>query len=96
MVSGDFVGPNFGGLSGVVYAVLGYVWVYGKVRPSYPFQLSPAIMYMMVAWMLIGFSGLLDEVVGPMANPAHLAGLVCGILLGVTFGIRDVTRKNNS
>lgn len=82
-------GPRFGGLSGVVFGVLGYVWVYGQVRKDYPLQLRPVIMYMMVGWMLIGFSGALDNVVGPMANEAHLAGLVTGALLGVIFGLQD-------
>ncbi len=82
-------GNRFGGLSGVVYGVLGYVWVYGRLRRTYPLQLRPVIIYMMVGWMLIGFSGALDEVVGPMANEAHLAGLVSGVLLALMYALKD-------
>lgn len=82
-------GNRFGGLSGVVYGVLGYVWVYGRLRRTYPLQLRPVIIYMMVGWMLIGFSGALDEVVGPMANEAHLAGLIAGVLLAFMYALKD-------
>ncbi len=88
-----FSGNRFGGLSGVVFGVLGYVWIYGQVRKTYPLQLREAVMYMMIGWMLIGFSGVLDNVLGPMANEAHLAGLVGGALLGLFFGNKDKNRK---
>lgn len=91
-----FSGNRFGGLSGVVFGVLGYVWVYGQVRRDYPLQLRPVIMYMMVGWMLVGFSGVLDKAVGPMANEAHLAGLVTGALLGLGFGFKDKHRKRHA
>lgn len=91
-------GNRFGGLSGVVYGVLGYVWVYGRLRRTYPLQLRPVIIYMMVGWMLIGFSGALDDVVGPMANEAHLAGLVCGVVLAFLYAfkdsVKDASRKS--
>lgn len=84
-----WAGNRFGGLSGVVYGVLAYVWIYGRLRKNYPLQLRPVIIYMMVGWMLIGFSGALDNVVGAMANQAHLAGLVAGALLGAFFALKD-------
>lgn len=86
-------GNRFGGLSGVVYGVLGYVWIYGRVRKDYPLQLRPVIIYMMVAWMLIGFAGVFDNMIGPMANLAHLGGLVSGIVLGVYFALKDMALK---
>lgn len=82
-------GHRFGGLSGVVFGVLGYVAVYGRLRPDYPMQLKPVILYLMVGWMMIGFSGALDQVVGPMANLAHLAGLLTGALLAVVYALKD-------
>lgn len=86
-------GNKFGGLSGVVYGVLGYVWIYGRVRKDYPLQLRPVIIYMMVGWMLIGFAGVFDQVIGPMANLAHLGGLVAGVVLGVYFALKDMALK---
>ena len=37
-------GNNFGGLSGVVYGLLGYLWFYGRMRPDYPVQLNPSLI----------------------------------------------------
>lgn len=82
-------GFMFGGLSGVVYGLLGYLWIYGRVRPSYPIQISPVLIYMMVGWLLVGFSGALDTIVGPMANQAHLFGLLTGMVLAWWFARRD-------
>lgn len=82
-------GHLFGGLSGVVFGVLGYVWVYGQVRQDYPLQMRPVIVLMMLIWLLVGFTGVLDNVIGPMANEVHLAGLVCGGLLGAVYAMKD-------
>lgn len=68
-------GPFFGGLSGVVYALLGYCWFTGWLRPQTGLQLNPAIVGFMLVWLVIGFM----DVVGPStANLAHLFGLFVG------------------
>ncbi|QSX38952.1 rhomboid family intramembrane serine protease GlpG [Shewanella sedimentimangrovi] len=69
-------GPNFGGLSGVVYAVAGYTWVMGIKKPQAGIGLPPAYMGFMLLWMLLGFFDVLGM---SMANGAHLAGLVIGL-----------------
>ncbi|MDF1723195.1 MAG: rhomboid family intramembrane serine protease [Alcanivorax sp.] len=76
-------GPMFGGLSGVVYGLLGYLWIYGKVNPQSGYPLRREIVIFMLAWMVICFVGLSSVV----ANAAHLAGLVSGCLLGAGFGL---------
>lgn len=68
-------GPQFGGLSGVVYAVLGFVWWCGWLRPSWGLHLPPAMVGFMLIWMLLGFADVLWV---SMANTAHLMGLVSG------------------
>ena len=75
-------GPNFGGLSGVVYALLGYLWLYGKVNPAAGYGLRREIVIMMLAWLVICMTGL----VGPVANTAHVAGLLSGCLFGALTG----------
>lgn len=75
-------GPNFGGLSGVVYALLGYLWLYGKVNPAAGYGLRREIVIMMLAWLVICMTGL----VGPVANTAHVAGLLSGCLFGAATG----------
>lgn len=83
----QFSGPNFGGLSGVVYGLLGYVWVYPWINPSVGFRLRHEIVIFMMVWLLVGFSGILDSLIGPMANAAHGFGLLSGLLLGGVFGL---------
>lgn len=74
-------GPLFGGLSGVVYGVLGYVWIANQWRPR--FQFPPALMTVAVVWLLIGFTPLTQALIGAnMANAAHLGGLLSGLLYG--------------
>ncbi len=72
-------GPNFGGLSGVVYGLVGYVWVLGNRRPETGVGLPNAYIGFMLLWLVLGFVDLL----GPsMANGAHVAGLVIGLIQG--------------
>lgn len=90
-------GNGFGGLSGVVYGLLGYVWLYPLVNPRIGFRLRPAIVMFMMGWLLLGYSGLLDNVLGEMANTAHLIGLLTGVFLGVVFGLlHRVTEKTDN
>ncbi len=73
-------GPNFGGLSGVVYALIGYVWWMGWLAPEKGLTVSKPIVGILLVWMLLGFAELLPV---NMANMAHLVGLVSGCLLAV-------------
>jgi GlpG protein len=71
-------GPVFGGMSGVVYGLLGYVWLRGKFDPASGFFLHSITVAMMIGWFVLGFSGIL----GPIANWAHAGGLVTGMAWG--------------
>ncbi len=68
-------GPSFGGLSGVVYALLGFCWIYGYLKPQSAIDLPKPIVGFMLGWMLLGFA---DVLFINMANWAHLAGLLSG------------------
>ncbi|WP_392562286.1 rhomboid family intramembrane serine protease GlpG [Orbus sturtevantii] len=70
-------GPDFGGLSGIVYALMGYVWLYGEVSPSSGLRFERTMIFIAVIWLLAGYTGIL----GPIANTAHLVGLIVGLLL---------------
>lgn len=76
------VGPNFGGMSGVVYALCGFVWLNGVRYPSQPKILPNAMIGLMLVWMMIGFA---DVLYVSMANWAHLFGLLAGALLGYSW-----------
>jgi GlpG protein len=74
-------GPGFGGMSGVVYGLLGYVWVQGKLNPRFGLELHQNVVYLMLFWFVLCWTGL----VGPIANMGHTVGLVSGLLLGWIF-----------
>jgi GlpG protein len=76
-------GANFGGLSGVVYGLLGYLWLYGRTNPAAGYQLRKEIVILMLVWLVICYVGL----AGFVANTAHLAGLISGCVLGVLVGL---------
>jgi len=72
-------GPDFGGLSAVVNALVGYCWIVGRMKPDGEVKLQDGIFIFMVVWLAIGFSGLLGN---NLANAAHLSGLAIGLLHG--------------
>lgn len=80
-------GPYFGGLSGVVYGLFGIAAVVGWQNPRHPLFLPNGLMIFMLAWLVLGYTGLLWV---NIANTAHSAGLVAGLIIGA--GIRALTR----
>ncbi|WP_244081074.1 rhomboid family intramembrane serine protease GlpG [Aeromonas caviae] len=72
-------GPRFGGLSGVVYALLGYSWLRARLQPDCGLAMPPALMGFMLVWLVLGF---LDMLGTPTANMAHLVGLLVGLAQG--------------
>ncbi len=80
-------GPLFGGLSGVVYGILGYCWLSQRKAPR--FQFPPALVTFAVAWMVIGFTPLTELLgLGRMANEAHLGGFVSGVALALVLPVK--------
>ena len=69
---------SFLGISGVVYALFGYVWIKGRIDPAAGMYLAPSSVQIMLFWLVLGFLGL------PFANGAHVAGLVVGMLIGLS------------
>lgn len=68
-------GPVFGGMSGVVYGLLGYVWMRGKFDPASGLFLHQTTVLMMLIWFFVCLLGW----VGRVANGAHAAGLILGM-----------------
>lgn len=73
-------GSNFGGLSGVVYALVGFVWWFGYLAPKRGLSLSKPLVGFLLFWLVLGFADLLPVNV---ANTAHLLGLLSGCFLAV-------------
>jgi GlpG protein len=68
-----------GGLSGVIYGLAAYVFVKGRIDPLDRLGLDEGSTRLLVIWLLLGFTGVL----GPIANVAHLTGLLWGALYAV-------------
>ena len=72
-------GSGFGGMSGVVFAIMAYCWLWDRLRPAQRYGFPNALMGFMLAWLALGYTDLLRWVgLGVMANTAHLAGLIFG------------------
>jgi len=84
----------FGGMSGVIYALLGYLWIGHKLRPATYESLPNGIMLFMVGWLLFCMTGVLELAVGiAVANAAHLSGLITGLVMGTIFTLLS-TKKH--
>jgi GlpG protein len=70
-------GANFGGLSGVVYGLVGCVWWLGWLKPNWGLSLPKPIVVFLLVWLVVGY---LDILPVHMANTAHTVGLICGCM----------------
>jgi GlpG protein len=68
----------FGGMSGVVYGLLGYVWMKARFDPNSGFRLHQQTVVIMIGWFFLCAFGVIPNV----ANWAHGAGLVIGVVWG--------------
>lgn len=75
-------GANFGGLSGVVYALMGYIWVLGWRSPEKGLFIPKTLVVFMLGWLVLGFI----QPFMAIANSAHLAGLVTGCVMAALEG----------
>jgi GlpG protein len=73
-----WAGPDFGGMSGVIYGLLGYVWIQGQLNPRSGLVLHQYVVIMMLAWFVLCWTGM----IGSVANMAHTVGLISGVVLG--------------
>jgi GlpG protein len=69
----------FGGISGVVCALFGYVWMKGLYEPEQGMMLHPNSVTTFLMFIVLCMTGWM----GPIANAAHVVGLLAGVALGV-------------
>lgn len=80
-----FSGPGFGGLSGVVYGFLGFIWIKGKFDPNFDLALPSQTVTMMLAWYFL----CLFHIIPNVANTVHTVGLLTGMAWGYLSSLRS-------
>jgi GlpG protein len=68
-----------GGMSGVVYALFGYMWMKSEYEPRSGLRIGSSTVLWMFLWLGLCMVGLIPRV----ANAAHVGGLLLGTLIGV-------------
>lgn len=71
--------PFFLGMSGVVFGLFGLIWMRARFIPGSRFLMPRDLVVWMLIWLLACTAGL----VGPIANVAHVAGLLTGMAIGI-------------
>lgn len=82
-----------GGLSGVLYGLLGHCWLFQKLAPNPGYRLPPGLVGLMLVWLLLCLSGVFAALVS-IANAAHVGGLVAGCITGVIGGLLARRRQS--
>jgi GlpG protein len=76
-------GPDFGGMSGVVYGLFGYIWIRGRMDPASGLWVHRNTVVLLIAWFFLCLTGW----VGHVANMAHGAGLILGGAYGYVSAV---------
>jgi len=77
----------FGGLSGVLYGLLGHCWIFQMLAPNPIYRLPRGVLVMMLVWLALCLSGLVSMLgFGEIANGAHVGGLLIGCATGLIGG----------
>lgn len=87
-------GNNFGGMSGVVYGLFAYIWMWQLFDPKKGLNLPVSlIVFMLISLAVMTYLGL-----SMIANAAHMGGFLTGIVYGALMAtlsrIARATRKS--
>ncbi|MBG3129161.1 MULTISPECIES: rhomboid family intramembrane serine protease GlpG [Proteus] len=86
-----FTNSNFGGLSGVVYALIGYVGLTGIYNPKKGIGAPTGLLVFSILWIVAGYMGVLGDSIG---NTAHFAGLLIGLLMALWDNRHQLSRRS--
>jgi GlpG protein len=78
----------FGGMSGVVYALFGFVWMKSDYDPERGIKLPSNTILWMMGWLFFCMTGA----IGGVANAAHVGGLLVGLVIGLAPYLWDELR----
>jgi GlpG protein len=75
---------RFGGMSGVVFGLLGYMWMKSRFDPRVQVFIAPNVVTSLLIWLALGWSGLITKIFGIyIANWVHTVGLLTGMAIGI-------------
>jgi GlpG protein len=80
--------PTFSGMSGVDYALFGYIWMKSQYDPALGLRLRSDTVLTMMAWLVICLTGVMPH----SPNAANFAGLFIGVVFGVAPHLFDELR----
>ncbi|OJA04891.1 rhomboid family intramembrane serine protease [Halomonas sp. QHL1] len=84
----------FGGMSGVVYALLAHVWLMSRRVPQSGFFVPQMLVVFMLGWMVFTMTDMAGSVgFGNVANEAHLGGLLVGLVTGWYYSSRRLKNR---
>ena len=85
----------FGGLSGVIYALIGFCMVNEMDSPYGRYDIPHGLYLFMIIWLVLGFLGIVEMFgFGAVANFAHLGGLISGIIFAAVYKFFPLNRSN--
>lgn len=85
----SLTGPYFGGMSGVLYGLLGYIWMKVRLDPLSGYFLGMNTVTLLMVWFFICLLGVIPNV----ANIAHVFGLLSGFAIGFVCSVRANHRR---
>jgi len=70
------------GFSGVVFGLLGFLWIKSRFDPFFGVRLQPSTVSIMLIWLLLGFSGALFYLFKiHIDNWGHVFGMIVGMAI---------------
>jgi len=87
--------PLFGGLSGVVYGLIGFAWLLPILNTRLPTIINKQLMIFFIVWLGIGYTPFPEMIgLGSIANTAHSIGLLAGLVLGIVYWLATKHRQH--
>jgi GlpG protein len=63
-------------MSGVIYALIGYCWLYQRLCPGFSFSLPPGLLVVAIIWLLLCLSGVVT-----LVGLGNIGGLAAGLVM---------------
>jgi GlpG protein len=86
--------PLFGGLSGVIYVLVGFIAVWNRSSKLTKLPVRKEVLIFMVMWLLLCMSGLMETFGIYVANAAHIGGLAWGVTVGLLVTLYAERRQD--